>query len=419
MNLNVQEYLRTHSLNDLSRDHGVRSRISQCGRKVSLSYGKTDVRDDDVVAQECRGLVLARARFEGVAFSEDAPVGDTLVLALPFHRFFNHGQAAAEVFDLRDSVIYEKVDGTLCIVYFDPFADRWCVATRGVPDADVAIGSWAGDLTFAGLFENTLRAVVGGHEGLTPAEFFQTWARGCLVTSNTYLFELCTPLNRVVVRYTRPLLFHLGTRNLFTGEEFRSGGLPGVPACPELLRVASIESLVEFVLSRDPGAHEGVIACLPRSHPRGFARVKVKNPEHLALSRLKDETASPRGAMTLVLGGHLSDEVLEIMDPDVREWASRMDDLFKKARGAHVKGYVETMNAIAHIDREADPKGHRKAFAVLARENPHIHFAAAMEQYQGRCDGLNTFVENARDPATGKWSPSFVDGLIAWLEASS
>lgn len=59
MLLNVQNYLLTHSLADLARDHGVYGRFStQNPLKLSLNYDQLEAKDNDVIACECRGLVL-------------------------------------------------------------------------------------------------------------------------------------------------------------------------------------------------------------------------------------------------------------------------------------------------------------------------------------------------------------------------
>src|ERR1700683_3105357 len=55
----VQEYLETHSFGDLIRDHGVYASFSKQGHKFSLNYDMIEAKDDDLLAQECRGLILS------------------------------------------------------------------------------------------------------------------------------------------------------------------------------------------------------------------------------------------------------------------------------------------------------------------------------------------------------------------------
>src|SRR5690606_36109752 len=109
-----------------------------------------EAKEDDPLAQECRGLVLScedgasllpqALTIPGQKTSYDhlCP-GKTKILAYPMKRFFNHGQGAAAQVNWSDPnlAVLEKLDGTLCIVYWDPFTSCWCVATRSVPEADL------------------------------------------------------------------------------------------------------------------------------------------------------------------------------------------------------------------------------------------------------------------------------------------
>ena len=197
----VIEYLRTHSAAELFAEHGVRVSPSKTRTyKASLNYDQIQARNDDPLACECRGLVVATR--DGSPVPMDGPCGDLVVLARPMDRFFNHGQGAAHVVtdeELRDAVVYEKLDGTLCIVYYDPLytssvnprLNGWCVATRSVPDADEPVDGFR-DATFRSLFES---AVV--------ATYDDTWVDFCakLNPAMTYCFELCSPrAGRVRVR---------------------------------------------------------------------------------------------------------------------------------------------------------------------------------------------------------------------------
>jgi len=205
----VQEYLKTHSLEALDREHGIKAR--PCGHKFSLNYDMIEAKDDDLMAQECRGLILCLAD-DNAVLSLDEPLGETRVLARPFDRFFNHGQGAAADVDLEhpDTRFYEKMDGTLCILYFDFVKDEWHVATRSVAEADLPIDGFE-DFTFRTLFEKACLETTG-------LEDF--WRFTFLLdTKKTYLFELTTPRNRIVVNYENYGITLLGARTNECGTE--------------------------------------------------------------------------------------------------------------------------------------------------------------------------------------------------------
>ena len=220
----VVEYLRTHSAAELFAEHGVRvSPAKSRAYKASLNYDQIQARNDDPLACECRGLVVATR--DGSPVPMDGPCGDLVVLARPMDRFFNHGQGAAHVVtdeELRDAVAYEKLDGTLCIVYFDEwcwnggeheadaYQGAWCVATRSVPDADEPVDGFR-DATFRSLFEC---AVLTAYK--------DTWVGFCakLNPAMTYCFELCSPrAGSGVVQYADNSPHLLAVRHNVTGAE--------------------------------------------------------------------------------------------------------------------------------------------------------------------------------------------------------
>lgn len=197
----VLDYLLTHSLADLFAEHGVRASISTANPyKASFNYDQIAARNDDPLAAQCRGLVLTTA--DATPFPTSGPCGELFVLARPMDRFFNlgHGPGGSAVvsddeLSHPDARVYEKLDGTLCIVYYDPFLpvgrdDRgspaeygdWCVATRSVADADRVIDGF-GDHTFRSLFEEALVDA-----GTTWRELTES-----LDIRTTYCFELTSP----------------------------------------------------------------------------------------------------------------------------------------------------------------------------------------------------------------------------------
>ena len=126
----VQEYLKTHTFGDLIKDHGVYPSFSKSGRKFSLNYDQIEAKENDPLAQECRGLILApvdgqpvycELDLNGKRHYENVGPGETVILAYPMKRFFNHGQGSAAEINWHDPklAVLEKLDGTLCIVYHD------------------------------------------------------------------------------------------------------------------------------------------------------------------------------------------------------------------------------------------------------------------------------------------------------------
>ena len=97
----VQQYLMHRTFGQLEKEHGVYASFSRDGKKWSLNYDQIEAREDDPLAQECRGLILAcadhkpmycRLDAQGKRHYEEMSAGSTVVIAYPLRRFFNAGQ---------------------------------------------------------------------------------------------------------------------------------------------------------------------------------------------------------------------------------------------------------------------------------------------------------------------------------------
>lgn len=397
----VREFLLVKSLEDLEREHGVKARVHD--HKFSLNYDQIESREDDPLAQECRGLILRPTELQG-SIDVARPLGDTIVLARPFDRFFNYGQAAAaEVdFDHPATSFYEKMDGTLCIVYFDDVKNEWHVATRSIPEANLPVDGF-GDHTFRTLFEKALLETVG--------KDFATWTSAQLFRDTTYMFELTTPANRIVVEYEGYGITLLAARKTATGKELRPAFVQAQVKTPtaDRYRFGSVTELVEFVSSRDPTKHEGIVVC-----DQHFRRIKVKNAGYLALNKVRDSVLkSPRGLVELILLEKL-DDALPLFPDHVVDRAHKLQAAFRDLV-AHYRDAYDACKAEADAAADVEDREHRKAFALAVQAHERGWMAPMMEQYQGRVSGLVEWIQSKRQ-VDGGWSNGFLDTVLRYLE---
>lgn len=404
----VQQYLKDNSLEDLEKEHGVKARVHS--HKFSLNYDQIEAQESDPLAQQCRGVILTPVELDDGFVSVDRPLGDTKVLARPFDRFFNYGQAAAADVDLNhpETRFYEKMDGSLCILYYDDVKGEWHVATRSIPEANLPIDGF--DVyTFRTLFEHALKDTTGA----PFQEFVQNLDKGV-----TYCFELTTPLNRIVVDYQDYRVTLLGVRNRSSGQELDPLSVApqlGVPHA-RVYRFGSLEEMVDFVSSRNPQEHEGIVVCDPQ-----YRRIKVKNAGYLALNRVRDSVLnSPRGLVELILLEKL-DDALPLFPDYVVDRAEKLQNAFRELLHNYRDLYDECMTEAdeqAPLFNPGAPslqREHRKAFALAVKAR-NGWMAPMMEQYQGRCDGLADWIQKKRNP-DGGWSNGFLDTILRQLEA--
>jgi hypothetical protein len=404
----VQQYLETHNFNELIRDHGVYPSFSKSDRKFSLNYDQIEAKESDPLAQECRGLVLSRedgrsifedqnAKFPGVEYDRySISPGKTKVLAYPMKRFFNYGQGSAAEINWSDPylAVLEKLDGTLCIVYWDPFTDQWCVATRSVPEADLLMDN--GIYTFRTLFEKAV-------EDTTELTF--NALTGCLDKGYTYCFELTTPYNRIVVHYPNNGVTLLAARDLATCKEvdfyhevvqYLNCVVPFVQAHT----YTSVQELVDWVSSLNPMEHEGVVV-----RDSKFNRIKVKNAAYVAYNKVRDALGtSERNCVELILS-EKDDDVIPMLPEEIVKNLQKL----KVGVQATIKEHDEAYK-MAKAKADLMAPGDKKTFAILVTQNKSLWSAPFFQMFEGKVSNMKDFI--AKNRKDGTWGNSFLDKML-------
>jgi len=381
--LEVQTYLLTHSFADLAREHGVYARVGVGGHKVSMNYDQIEAKDGNPIVEECRGLVLGHKSGKPVDMA--GIVGALDIFALPMRRFYNFGQGHAASVDLNNpnTRFFEKLDGTLCVLYYDRILRDWCVATRSVADADLPMDGF-GNQTFASLFWKAFKASGGDISTLD-------YAKG----QHTFCFELCCPDNQVVVYYPDYKVYLLAARENSTGDEMSPEGWArqiGVGVCPSY-RFGSTAEMLEFVSSRDPSKHEGIVVC-----DTGYNRVKVKNANYMALSKIKDSVVkSPRAVLEIILHGK-EDDVMPLVPAHIQEEIHKTKDKLARLIVSVDEEYVR----LYHPDR--------KTFALGIQANSGW-MAPHMARWTGKAQGCKDWILSNKK--NGTWADGFLDSILS------
>lgn len=395
----VQKYLENHSFGDLAREHGVYASFSKSGHKFSLNYDQIEAKESNPLAQECRGLVLAledgRPIFADVTSGkpnrDNMTPGNTTILAYPMNRFFNHGQGSAANIDWSDPslAILEKLDGTLCIVYYDPFTYKWCVATRSVPEADLFMDN--GVFTFRTLFEKACQDTLGyAFDQLTEK----------LDARFTYCFELTTPYNRIVVNYPHNRITLLAARNLVTLQEVNPRELQLDVPVVEAYTYTTINELLDWVSSLNPMEHEGVVV-----RDANFNRIKVKNAAYVAYNKVRDALGtSERNCIELILA-EKDDDVIPMLPEEIVKNLLKIKAELQVALKLYDDHYVS-------VKAEADSVnlGDKKTFAILVTQNKNMWHAPFFQMFSGKAQNMKDFITKSRKDGT--WGDSFLDKIL-------
>lgn len=228
------------------------SRHAKYPNLVGFKYSQRESPMKEKLVRECRGLILDEA-------------DDWRVVARPFDKFFNYGEALAATIDWANAKVLEKLDGTLCILYY--YDEGWHVATTGSVDASGKVGD--SKITFKELFWQTFMDL----KLTVPATICRNY---------TFMFELMTPYNKVVCNYgPKNQLKLIGIRQRFSG--FDTGlsqykEYPSVASYP----LTSIEEILSTFDQMEPLLQEGYVVVDNMGN-----RIKIKHPGYVALHHMK------------------------------------------------------------------------------------------------------------------------------------
>jgi hypothetical protein len=258
----LQKYLRENGLSKVEQDLFLKvRRHPEQNNLVLFCYNQIDSPKSNPVVISARGHILDNSN-------------DWAHVARPFDRFFNDGEGCADSLNFVESVCYTKEDGSLISLWF--YNGRWNVSTKGSPNAGGYVYNHKvadnDNLTFEGLFWDVWNKL--GYK--LPED-----------TSKTYVFELCTKWNRVVVPHPTDRIVLLCVRHNLSGFE---DDPKLYSALWEIAKSHNLFSLqdIKDTFANIPALHnEGHVVAqyLPCGKVK---RVKVKHPGYLAISHLKE-----------------------------------------------------------------------------------------------------------------------------------
>jgi T4 RnlA family RNA ligase len=253
------------------------------------------------IVQESRGIIV----------DIEDPV-NPFVVCYPFSKFFNYNDGRAHKIDWKTARVIEKVDGSIIKLY--NYNKRWHIATNG------CINAYETDLPMKG--PNGLDSfgkvvAIGLQEQNVKLEEWNP--------EYTYIFELTSPYNRVVVPHSEISVTHLGTRHNDTGEEVTV--YIGVKKPKDY----SFSSFEDAVSSSEvlPFDDEGYVVVDAQ-----WNRVKVKSLAYLQVHHLADNgVVSKKRMLKLIISGEDGEllkyypEYTEIFEEVRAVWTEHLDVL--------------------------------------------------------------------------------------------
>jgi len=267
--LKTIEYLNSRNVDELKAELAIDYTVDETGRYFQFNYCQIDSPKRHEVVLECRGLILERL-----------PTGNWKYVGRAFPRFFNLEEFpdVHKNFVWKGSVAQEKFDGSLIILNFRD--GEWHCNTRG----SFALGHIPAHKD-SGI---TWKSLVLKAFGLDSLEGLKR----LLFPEHSYVFELCSPYNKIVRQYDKTFLAFLSVfdhhgRELKFNEYLEIAKTLNLNfrnvVVPQYFYFHEVDKVRDYLRKKeetDP-TFEGVVI-----RDCNDMRVKVKSKTYVALHRL-------------------------------------------------------------------------------------------------------------------------------------
>lgn len=220
---------------------------------ILLKYNQIKSNFNQHIVKECRGIILD---------------SNNKIVCWPFSKFFNYGEGFADEIDWSSARVQEKIDGTIMKLW--NYNGEWRLSTNG------CINAFNVELNMNELLKVNCPFTTFG-QLFEAAKNFKDLDYNKLNPNYTYMFELVSPYNKVVISYPEIIINHIGTRDNITGQEY---DLDIGIRKPTQYPIHTLEDCVKAA-SNLPNDAEGYVVV-----DKYWRRVKVKNPIYLQLHRM-------------------------------------------------------------------------------------------------------------------------------------
>ena len=219
------------------------------------------------IVQEARGIIINLETLD--------------VVCWPFRKFGNYNESYADKIDWDTARVQEKIDGSIVKLWYNDLFKQWQFSSNSVINAYEAVINIGYDFSLGSLVEMAVNY----------SELHRIIIDGMLDQNCTYIFELTSPYNQVVIKYDNIYLTHIGTRNNITGKE--------IPPLGKYIRkpteyiLKSLDDCINAAVELNKGeddfvsnvSYEGFVVVDDK-----WNRIKIKSPDYLMLHNMSSNS---------------------------------------------------------------------------------------------------------------------------------
>jgi hypothetical protein len=282
-------------------------RFNEKENLVLIKYNQLCSDFSNKIVQESRGCII--------------DINTKKYVCRPFKKFFNIQEDNASIIDWSSARVQDKLDGSILKAWW--YNGRWNISTNGMIDSHEAITT-SNLYSFYQLF-----LMAGGND--LPYNMMNK--------DKTYIFELVSPFQKIVIPYKDSKLYHIGTINNETGQEFNED--IGVEKPKEFRCNNEIEVLK--ATEKMPFTEEGYVVV-----DKYWNRVKVKSPEYIKAHRAVGGCLTRNRILETILSGEQS-EILSYF-PEYTNDFIKIDNMLLKLINKIVNE-IEVLMSYKHLNR--------------------------------------------------------------------
>jgi T4 RnlA family RNA ligase len=254
------------------------------------SYNQIKSDFNSPIVRECRGVIL-----EG-----------NKVVCRAFDKFGNYGESYVPNIDWSSAKVLEKLDGSLIKVWF--YKGKWRVSTNNSINAFETPTNSIFYKTFGELFTQAFNLSIMDNED----------------TAYTYMFELCSPYNRVVVPFDEITVFYLGRRENETGYEEIFDNRFNLPT-PKVYNVSKLEDII--AMSKELNWNEEGYVVVDNN----FNRCKIKSPAYVKVHHLADNGNVSLKRLFSLVKENETEELLNYF-PEYKDYVDVIKDVIAQVK---------------------------------------------------------------------------------------
>jgi len=356
---------------------------------VMFKYSQFESDFSNPIVRCCRGSVYD--------IREDGTVKPYL---MPFFKFSNYGEKGADPIDWNHTLyVRDKLDGSLLKLLKEPDGnDLW--TTNGSFDIHIEVPellpaendeNLPPPYTFASLRDYALR----GHEEeikRLPA----LW---------TFMFELTSPYNRIIVPYRETKLFLLGCRDpqgIEHTPEWAAQTFGMSFATPYVYPLKSIDEVIAYCQSIETNDREGVVV-----QDGNFNRIKIKTDHYRSLFFLKGEDHFSDERIFMAIRQGSIDDALAAW-PEIRPRTEEITAEWIGFRNAvaGLCGKAAAYYQDCRKDHADDPKEAKKRYAMFVLEKYKLFSSFLFEAIKENADLETLFNKIEYKELKSYWIPA-------------